>query len=118
VRSAAERAGVDVLLRAADRVSDPARKLSDVFTGIQGGIAAADRLFPVLDRQPKICDPAQPRPLHDRTGGWSSIMSRSITRQATDLQDINLTVPFGETCVLWAQRLRQDHAGQSAAAVL
>jgi ATP-binding cassette, subfamily B, bacterial MsbA len=82
--------------------SDPARKLSDVFSGIQGGIAAADRLFPVLDRQPKICDPAQPRPLprpHRRL--VFEHVSFHYTPGQPVLQDINLTVPFGETlCIV------------------
>ncbi len=41
--------------------SDPARRLSDVFSEIQAGAAAADRLFPLLDRRPEITDPAEPR---------------------------------------------------------
>jgi ATP-binding cassette, subfamily B, bacterial MsbA len=43
--------------------SDPARRLSDLLNGLQAGVAAADRLFPLLDRQPQIADPADPKPL-------------------------------------------------------
>ncbi|MCY2993088.1 MAG: ABC transporter ATP-binding protein [Planctomycetota bacterium] len=82
--------------------SDPARKLSDVFSGIQGGIAAADRLYPALDRQPKISDPPQPRPLprpHHRL-----IFDQVNFHYHPDqpvLRDIDLTIPFGETlCIV------------------
>ncbi len=35
-------------------VADPVRKLSSVFTRIQAGAAAADRIFAFLDRQPRV----------------------------------------------------------------
>jgi ATP-binding cassette subfamily B protein/subfamily B ATP-binding cassette protein MsbA len=35
-------------------ISDPVRKLSSVFTRIQSGCAAADRIFAYIDRQPRI----------------------------------------------------------------
>ena len=44
-------------------MSDPARRLSGEFSFIQQGIAAADRVYDVLDREPTIVDPAEPAPL-------------------------------------------------------
>ena len=44
-------------------VSDPARKLSDVFGRLQQASAACDRIYEVIDRPSKITDPARPRPL-------------------------------------------------------
>lgn len=35
-------------------IADPVRKLSSVFTRIQSGCAAADRIFAYLDRQPRV----------------------------------------------------------------
>ena len=35
-------------------IADPVRKLSSVFTRIQAGCAAADRIFVYIDRQPKV----------------------------------------------------------------
>src|SRR5207244_3807624 len=35
-------------------IADPVRKLSSVFTRIQSGCAAADRIFAFLDRQPDV----------------------------------------------------------------
>lgn len=42
-------------------ISDPARKLSDVFVIIQGGAAACERIYPVMDRTPTMSDPAVSR---------------------------------------------------------
>lgn len=44
-------------------VSDPLRKMGDVFNMIQSGIVAADRVFPLYDRVPAIVDPASPKPI-------------------------------------------------------
>ena len=35
-------------------IADPVRKLSSVFTRIQSGCAAADRIFNYMDLQPKV----------------------------------------------------------------
>ncbi len=42
-------------------VSDPARKLSEVFALIQAGIAACERIYPMMDREPTIVDPVEPK---------------------------------------------------------
>jgi ATP-binding cassette subfamily B protein/subfamily B ATP-binding cassette protein MsbA len=39
-------------------IADPVRKLSNVFTRIQSGWAAADRIFAFLDRRPRVTSPA------------------------------------------------------------
>lgn len=43
-------------------VSDPIRKLADVYNQLQAGAASADRIFPLLDRQPTVVDVANPKP--------------------------------------------------------
>lgn len=43
--------------------ADPLRKLGDVFAMIQGGVVAADRVFPLLDKQIKISPPVNPSKL-------------------------------------------------------
>lgn len=82
--------------------SDPARKLSDVVNGIQGGLAAADRIFPLLDRQPKIVDPENPRPVprpHRRL--VFEHVHFHYTPDQPVLRDIQLTVEYGETlCIV------------------
>jgi len=44
-------------------MADPARRLANEFGYIQNGAAAADRVYEVLDMQPKITDPPHPQPL-------------------------------------------------------
>jgi len=82
--------------------SDPARKLSDVFNGIQGGVAAADRIFPLLDRKPKITNPANPRPApRPHRQLVFDHVSFHYTPDQSVLRDIDLTVDFGETlCIV------------------
>ncbi len=82
--------------------SDPARKLSDVVNGIQGGLAAADRIFPLLDRQPTIVDPEHPRPAprpHRRL--VFDHVHFHYTPDQPVLRDIHLAVEYGETlCIV------------------
>lgn len=82
--------------------SDPARKLSDVLNGIQAGVAAADRIFPLLDRQPKIKDPENPRTAprpHARLVFEN--VDFHYTPDQPVLRDIDLTIEFGETlCIV------------------
>ena len=101
-------------------VSDPARKLSDIFGIVQTGNAAAERLFPLIDREPRITDPAQPqsppRPhgrlvfenvsFHYRTGAPGAARRQfrnSIWRNRRHRR---------------TQRLRKNDTDQSVAAVL
>lgn len=44
-------------------ISDPVRKLSSVFAKVKKSMAAADRLFELMDRQSLIKDPAHPQSL-------------------------------------------------------
>jgi len=81
--------------------ADPARKLSDVFSQLQAGVAAADRIYALLDREPQVRDPERPRPLPRH--------SRDLTFEGVDfayqpdhpvLHDINLQIRFGETIAI------------------
>lgn len=44
-------------------IADPLRKLGDVYNMIQGGVVAADRVFPLIDQSPKVQDPIVPQEL-------------------------------------------------------
>ena len=50
-------------------VSDPLRKLGDVYNMVQAGIVAADRVFPLVDQQPAITTPPAPVPLPSGSPG-------------------------------------------------
>ncbi len=82
--------------------SDPARKLSDVVNGIQAGVAAAERIFPLLDRQPKIVDPPAPRPVPrpHRQLAFDHVDFHYTPDQPV-LRDIQLRIDYGETlCIV------------------
>ena len=42
--------------------ADPVRKFSDIFSRLQCGVAASDRIFARLDREPAIRSPKNPAP--------------------------------------------------------
>ncbi len=44
-------------------VADPLRKMGDVYHMIQGGIVAADRVFPLIDKRPAVMDSPNPQSL-------------------------------------------------------
>ena len=44
-------------------VADPLRKLADVYNKIQGGVVAADRVFPLIDRIPAVRTSSNPEPI-------------------------------------------------------
>jgi len=78
--------------------SDPARKLSEIFTRIQAGLAAAERVFPILDRQSAIADPANPKPLSQAHQElvFDHVRFHYEPEKAV-LRDIDLRIPYGET---------------------
>jgi subfamily B ATP-binding cassette protein MsbA len=82
-------------------VSDPARRLSDVFSRLQRAAAASDRVYQLLDREPQVCDPPQPRVIgrHHRALSFEHVSFRYSPGQPV-LEDINLEIPFGETLAI------------------
>jgi len=81
--------------------SDPARKLSDIYTSIQAGLAAAERVFPILDRQSVIADPTNPKPLPQphRELVFDHV-SFHYESEKPVLRDTDLRIPFGETIAI------------------
>lgn len=82
-------------------ISDPVRKLSSVFTRIQAGTAAADRVFSYLERQAKVA----PNPAGTRLERHhDSIEFRDVCFSYDPghpiLTDVHLRVEFGETIAL------------------
>lgn len=78
--------------------SDPAKKLSDVWTGLQRGIAGADRVFTIIDKESRVTEPAESqfvaRP-HNR------ITFRDVAYKYPSgprvLRGIDLSIKHGET---------------------
>ncbi|MEX2118631.1 MAG: ABC transporter ATP-binding protein [Pirellulales bacterium] len=79
-------------------VSDPARKLSEVFSRVQRAAAASDRIFQLIDRSPAIVDPPQARalPRHRRELVFDRVDFHYHPAQKV-LHDVNLRIRFGET---------------------
>jgi ATP-binding cassette, subfamily B, bacterial MsbA len=82
-------------------VSDPARKLSEVFSRIQRASAASDRVFQLLDREPRIVEPRPARCLarHHRDLVFDQVGFHYHPSQRV-LEQIDLRVQFGETIAI------------------
>jgi ATP-binding cassette subfamily B protein/subfamily B ATP-binding cassette protein MsbA len=82
-------------------ISDPVRKLSSVFTRIQAGYAASDRIFAYMDKEPKVRPNSDgtPVPPHRREIEFRNVCF-SYTPTDPILTGVNLTVKHGETVAL------------------
>src|SRR5207237_10166977 len=78
-------------------MSDPGRRLSGEFSNIQQAVAAADRVYEVLDREQKILDPSQPvaLPPLKRSLRFENI-SFQYHPEKPVLRGVNLDVRAGE----------------------
>lgn len=78
--------------------ADPARKLSDVFTRLQRGVAASERIFSMLDREPKVLDPENPRSVgrHHKSLVFEGV-TFGYSPDRPVLREIDLEIQFGET---------------------
>jgi len=81
--------------------ADPARKLSDVFTQLQRAAAASDRIYAMLDREPRVCDPECPRPLarHHEHLTFEGVDFAYLPQRPV-LHGIDLRIEFGETIAI------------------
>jgi subfamily B ATP-binding cassette protein MsbA len=79
-------------------VADPLRKLSDVFNYIQKAVAASDRIYALLDRQPQVRDPENPVAVerHRRDIVFDGV-SFGYRPDQPVLEEINLRIGFGQT---------------------
>jgi ATP-binding cassette subfamily B protein/subfamily B ATP-binding cassette protein MsbA len=82
-------------------VSDPARRLSEVFSKLQRASAASDRIYEKLDRLPRVCDPQQARVVgrHHRDLVFENVTFRYSHAQPV-LEGIDLRIAFGETVAI------------------
>lgn len=82
-------------------MSDPARRLSTLFNQLQQAVAAADRVYEVLDREPKITDPPNPVPLPrlSRSIRFENINFHYHSEKSV-LEEINLEIRRGETLAI------------------
>jgi ATP-binding cassette subfamily B protein/subfamily B ATP-binding cassette protein MsbA len=82
-------------------ISDPARKLSEVFSRIQRAAAAADRIYQLIDRQPVIVDPPRPRALsRHRSELVFDRVQFHYQPGLPVLDNVDLRIAFGETIAI------------------
>jgi ATP-binding cassette subfamily B protein/subfamily B ATP-binding cassette protein MsbA len=82
-------------------MADPARRLSNEFSFIQQGIAAADRVYEVLDHEPTIVDPPQPVELPPLKCGFRfEGINFHYHRDKQVLRSVDLEVRAGETLAI------------------
>jgi ATP-binding cassette subfamily B protein/subfamily B ATP-binding cassette protein MsbA len=78
--------------------SDPARKLADVWSGLQRGIAASTRVMEVIDKPVRVEEPASPQSV---ARPHTNIRFRGVHYQYPSgpqvLRGIDLDIPHGET---------------------
>ncbi len=82
-------------------IADPVRKLSSVFTRIQAGYAAADRIYSYMDSQPKIL-PNQDGPIlqpHSKDIVFANVCF-SYSPEKPILKGVSLHVKHGETVAI------------------
>lgn len=80
---------------------DPYKKLSKIHSTVQQAMSAAERIFEVLDSDPSIQEPAQPRAL----GSSNEIRFENVSFQyaraeGVALSDISLIIPEGKKVAL------------------
>ncbi|MCI0460339.1 MAG: ABC transporter ATP-binding protein/permease [Gemmataceae bacterium] len=82
-------------------IADPVRKLSSVYTKIQSGAAASDRIFAFIDRQPRVqANSAGPRLERHQTAIEFRDVCFSYEPSRSVLTGINLHVRHGETIAI------------------
>ena len=80
---------------------DPIKKLSSVNAVVQQGLSGAERIFSILDEQPDICDPEQPRVLPQSCEVvFENVSFRYGSNDTDTLHNISLTIPEGSTVAL------------------
>jgi len=81
--------------------SDPARRLSGVFNGLQRAAAASDRVYELLDRTSKVTDPQVPAKLPAPLGRIHFRDVRfSYNKNELILDGVNLQIDRGETIAI------------------
>ena len=83
--------------------ADPVRRLTSVYTKIQTGTSAANRIFEIYDRMPTVkANPEGPRPtdVREKIEFRNVCFSYDLNADKPTLSTINLTVHAGETIAI------------------
>ena len=88
---------------AAGLLYDPLKAVANLQAMLQEGVAASQRLFPILDNQPRIVSPKNPKNIKKFKGSlkFSNVsFSYSNDREVDILKDISLDIKPGQTVAL------------------
>lgn len=81
--------------------NDPARKLTDVWSGLQRGIAATTRVYEIIDKPIRV---GEPKVARTTQRPHKAIQFKDVTYQYPQgpvvLKELNLEIPHGETVVV------------------
>jgi len=82
-------------------VADPLRKMADVYNTIQGGVVAADRVFPLIDQTPAVHDAKEPVPI---PAGQLEVQFENVTFSYNEdrqiLNGVSATIPAGSSVAI------------------
>ena len=82
-------------------ISDPARKMSEIYNSLVRADVSAKGLYDFFDVEPEVCTPENPNqlPVHSKDIQFRGVNFAYSLKQIT-LNKINLTIPFGQTVAL------------------
>jgi ATP-binding cassette subfamily B protein/subfamily B ATP-binding cassette protein MsbA len=82
-------------------VADPLRKMADIYNTIQGGVVAADRVFPLIDQQPSVASPANPKTIvHGELDVAIKDVRFSYEEGNEILRGVDVTIPAGTSLAI------------------
>ena len=82
-------------------VADPLRKMADVYNIIQGGIVAADRVFPLVDKTPSVQSPKNPIAVPAGELGIEISDVRFAYEEGNNiLKGVNVSIPKGTSLAI------------------
>ena len=82
------------------KVFDPMQEMSQFYNTFQAAAAALEKLAGVLDEEPRVAEPARPRPLRGARGEVRLEHVSFAYRDDLVLHDIDLVIPAGQTVAL------------------
>ncbi|MEM9646575.1 MAG: ABC transporter ATP-binding protein, partial [Planctomycetota bacterium] len=81
--------------------TDPAKKLSDVWSSLQKGVAASARVFDVIDQEVRVTEPSNPvRPTRPHGAIHFDNISYQYSCGPRVLDHVDLSIPHGESIAI------------------
>ena len=102
------------------KFTGPIREIAEIYGELQSSLAAAERVFKVIDEPPEPADLENAAPLENAQGDVElSHVSFGYQKDQVILKDFSMKAPKGSPHRhRWPHRSRKDHLHQSADAVL